>query len=167
MAYKQYSERELLDRMSYSGCQGDYGRALTKGHAWTGAETATELWLPTTPADSRWAISSVVITCTTAGVITLFDNTDKDTNWIYKGSMANTSQVVIPFSPPRISAGGNRTLKLTVGGGAGFIQVYGWEMDDSRTYTSTSISTSSSSSISSSSSTCSSSSSSSSSQTTT
>jgi hypothetical protein len=92
----------------------------------TASQTAQTIWDPT--AGKKFVITSIVIGCTTAGIITLFDETNDTTNRIAKLDMdANTNGNII-YPLPQESSTADNILKYTTGSFVGYLTVYGYEL---------------------------------------
>ncbi len=137
------SERDLLDRIAYSGPLQERGHGININYAWAAAATDDVIWQPAT--GNRFVVSLLLINTTDACVITIFDDDNDDVDILYKGSLGAEQQVVIPYPIPRPSAGINRALRITTSATGGYIQVWGWEGGIGVESTTTSESTSSSS----------------------
>ena len=108
---KSYTERQTM---------------VKKTVDFTASQTAQTIWDPT--GGTKFVITSYVISCTTAGLITIFDETDDTTNRVAKHDLsANTSgNVVYPL--PCISSTADNKLEYTTGTAVGYITVYGYEV---------------------------------------
>ena len=137
------SERDLLDRIAYSGPLTDRGHGYNHNYTWSGAVTDAELWMPTT--GNRFVVSLITINASTKCTVTIFDDDNTDIDVLYKGVIAADSTIVIPYPIPRASVGVNRALRITTSGAGGYAQVWGWEGGTGVESTTTSESTSSSS----------------------
>lgn len=140
---KLYSERELLERLTYLGPIQAIGGGVTKTYDWTQAVTEDTIWTP--QSGNRFIISMIAINASGACTVSVFDEDDSEVDRIFKGTLAANATVVIPFPIPRCSREVNRKLQVTTSATGGFITVYGWESGTADESTTTSVSTSSSS----------------------
>jgi hypothetical protein len=92
----------------------------------TASQTAQDIWTPA--GGNKFVITSYVITCTTAGIITLFDETDDTTNRIAKHDMSANSSGNVVFPLPVPSSTADNDLKYTTGTFVGSITVFGYEI---------------------------------------
>lgn len=101
---------------------------LRKSHRWTGAETGTVLWAP--PTGARIYITDYIISTLTAGVITLYEETDTDDHLIVEISAGANGGAAMPHlrTPIRLTGGGR--VLLDVSAGTGSVTVYGYETSD-------------------------------------
>lgn len=140
---KVFTERQLLERISYLGATQDISGGTTKIYTWSGAETEDDVWVP--QSGNRYVISCIVISSVGACTVTLFDHNDDESNRITKVNLAANTVVVIPFPIPRASSDPNKHLQITTSATGGDLTVYGWESGPSVESTTTSVSTSTSS----------------------
>ena len=113
------------------GCARDDGPAweddaVHKSYSWSGAVTNYLLWQPA--SGRRFVVTDFWIVCTTATLITVFDNEDANNKHLVAGSFAanggiSASNLRTPFR----SQGTDRNLNLTTNGGSGYIVVMGYE----------------------------------------
>lgn len=99
----------------------------SKDYTWSGAVTAQTVWDPT--SGKRFVVTDIHASITTACTLILFDNTDAAGNYLTKGSYANTSSFDKAYSKPYVSSAQDNILKITTGGGAGTVTVWGYEID--------------------------------------
>lgn len=91
------------------------------------SETAQIIWTPT--SGKKFVITDIIISCSAAGAITVFDNTDSTTNRVVKGNFAANGGLTHPYSKAFISVAADNVLKYTTGAGiAGSITVSGYEI---------------------------------------
>ena len=140
---KLFTERELLERISYLGAAQAIGGGATKVYDWSGAVTSGEVWSP--QAGNRFIVSCMSINASTKCTVTVYDHSDSTVDRLYKGVIAADSTIVIPFPIPRCSRDPDRTLRITTSGAGGYLTVWGWESGYGEESTTTSVSTSSSS----------------------
>ena len=100
--------------------------AVHKSYAWSGAVTNYLLWQPSN--GRRFIVTDFWLVCTTATVVTVFDNESADNKYLVGGSFAanggiSASNLRTPFR----SQGVDRNLNLTTNGGSGYIVVLGYE----------------------------------------
>lgn len=99
---------------------------VKKTYDWTDAVTAQAVWTPT--SGTRFVLTNILISCSGACTVTLFDNTDDTTNRIFKASLAANSSTAIDFTSPVSSSAVNYVLKITTSATGGFLTVYGYEI---------------------------------------
>lgn len=100
--------------------------AVHKSYSWSGAITNYLLWQPA--SGRRFIVTDFWLVCTTATLITVFDNEDANNKHLVAGSFAanggiSASNLRTPFR----SQGVDRNLNLTTNGGSGYIVVMGYE----------------------------------------
>lgn len=98
---------------------------VTKTFDWTTAQTEQDVWDPA--ASNKFVITDIVLNCSAACTVTLFDETDSTTNRVFKGSFAQYGGLVMNYAKPRESAAVNNVLQITTSAGSGFITVTGYE----------------------------------------
>ena len=89
-----YSERELLERLGYTGPFGPYAHLVVKSYDWTGAVTNQAVWTPA--SGNRWIACCIVINTSGACTVTLFDGANDTEHRIFKGSLAANANVLSP-----------------------------------------------------------------------
>ena len=91
------------------------------------SETAQAIWTPAT--GKKFVITDIMISCSAAGTITVFDGTDSTTYRVIKGYFAANGGLTHNYRKPFESAAINNVLKYTTGTGiAGSITVHGYEI---------------------------------------
>ena len=91
------------------------------------SETAQAIWTPA--SGKKFVITDIIISCSAAGTITVFDSTDSTANRVVKGSFAANGGLTHPYSKSFVSATADNVLKYTTGAGiAGSITVSGYEI---------------------------------------
>lgn len=100
---------------------------MTKSVDVTAGQTAQAIWTPAT--GKIFVITDIVITCSTGGVITVFDSTDTAANRVFKGGLtANGGYDHTYAAVTRDGAAANNVLKYTSDGTfVGIITAYGYE----------------------------------------
>ena len=99
---------------------------LHKTVDFSASETAQAIWTPAT--GKKFVITDIIISCSAAGTITVFDNTDNAANRVVKGYFAANGGLTHPYSKAFVSATANNVLKYTTGSGiAGSLTVWGYE----------------------------------------
>ena len=93
---------------------------------WAGAITGSTIWDPT--AGKKFVIVNIIISCSAACTVTLFDNTDTTANRILKGYFAENGGLVSNFSQPIISSTADNILKITTSAAGGSVTVFGYEV---------------------------------------
>ena len=119
------TERELLDRLAYSGPLQDRGHGVNIAYTWTGAVTDAVLWTPAT--GNRFVVSNIIVNTSGACTVAIFDDDESTIDTLFKGALGANATVVIPYNIPRPSAGVNRSLRITTSATGGFVQVWGWK----------------------------------------
>jgi len=99
---------------------------LHKTVDFSASETAQAIWTPA--SGKKFVITDIIISCSAAGTITVFDNTDNAANRVVKGYFAANGGLTHPYSKVFVSATANNVLKYTTGSGiAGSLTVWGYE----------------------------------------
>ena len=100
---------------------------VTKTIDFAASETAQTIWTPT--SGKKFVITDMIISCSAAGTITVFDSTDSTANRIVKGYFAANGGLSQPYSKPRTSSTADNVLKYTTGSGiAGSLTIQGYEI---------------------------------------
>lgn len=142
--YKLYTERELLERVSYMGPVQHMGGGVNKTYTWSGAETEKTIWTP--QSGNRFVVSVLQISATTNCTLTIFDEVNGDEHILFKHTFdvttAKDRYCCIPYPIPRVASAGDNKLQITTSGAGGTVNIWGWETGVGTTTTSTSTSTS-------------------------
>ena len=100
---------------------------ITKTVDFSASETAQAIWTPT--SGKKFVITDMVISCSAAGTITVFDSTDTTATRIVKGYFAANGGLSQPYSKPRTSSTADNVLKYTTGSGiTGSLTIQGYEI---------------------------------------
>jgi len=99
---------------------------IKKAYDWTGAVTDIAIWTPS--SGKKFVVTDIVISCTAACVVTLYDSTDDLTGRLLKGSFAQYGGMVVNLAKPYVSAAANNVLKITTGATGGYLMVKGYEV---------------------------------------
>jgi hypothetical protein len=101
---------------------------VNTGVAASASQTGTTLWDPA--AGKKFVIVEIMVSCTTAGAITIFDGTDNSAGRVVAGSFAANGgcERVYNISFPFVSSAANNILKYTTDTFVGKISVGGFEI---------------------------------------
>ena len=99
---------------------------IKKTYDWAGLVTAQTVWDPT--GGKKFVITNIIISCSAACTVTIFDQTDDTTNRILKGYFAANGGLVSNFSQPIISSTADNILKITTSAAGGSLTVFGYEV---------------------------------------
>ena len=101
---------------------------VTKAVDYTASQTAQTIWDPT--GGTSFVITSITISASSAGAVTIFDNTDAAGNYVFDGTLGTYGGWSHEFSAMHWkSAAADNILKYTTGAGAaGTICVTGYEL---------------------------------------
>ena len=95
--------------------------------AYTASQTAQAIRTPT--GGKKFVVLGVIVTPTGSGPLTIYDDSDVSTNYLWKGTPSVGASVVLMFHTPWSSSAINQVLRYTSGAGAtGQITAYGYEV---------------------------------------
>lgn len=100
---------------------------VPNGYAWTGVETDRVLWTPA--SGNKFVVTSMIISCSAAHNVTVFDETNSADNWLFRGDVAQYGGMSHTYGIfPRVSSAVDNELKLTTGASGGWICIWGYEI---------------------------------------
>ena len=128
------ADSDLVAAIKTGPSPHDFGYTpVHKDVEYTTAQTGTTIWTPT--SGKKFVVTDVTIATggTTAGVVTLFDNTDAANGRIVKAAFAPSASsspgLVKQFRTPYISAAANNLLKITTSAAMTvYVQIDGYEI---------------------------------------
>lgn len=88
------------------------------------SETAQTIWTPA--AGKKWVLEYLIVSASTGGVITIFDNTDTSANTVFKGTLTTGAPSIVPCGGHPSSTADN-VLKYTTGTFVGTVVAVGYE----------------------------------------
>lgn len=95
-----------------------------KDTTWSGATDVT-LWHPT--SGKRFIVTDILIVCTTAGTVVLYDGADADNSRIAAGAFAANGGLNRTPRTPYRSTAVDQDLHFKATGGSGYVIVDGYE----------------------------------------
>ena len=121
----------LFQSISYAGFAGsgdvsDSTVLVVKTVDFAASATAQAIWTPA--SGKKFVITDIIISCSAAGTITVFDSTDSTANRVVKGYFSANGGIDHPYSKAFVSAAADNILKYTTGTGiAGSLTIWGYE----------------------------------------
>ncbi len=99
---------------------------FTNSNSVAASETAIAIWAPNSA--KKFCITSLTLTSSVGGLITIYDGTNSATNWVYKGTVP-VGIFQLSFTHPWLSATADNVLRYTTDTGiTAQLQVHGFEV---------------------------------------